>query len=141
MLKKLLILALLAGLVFADWKFGYQAALRYFFRASGTVSVRPDLLNSLPGPNAMLFVVARNSGGVPVAVKKIINPVFPARFEMGPSNLIMPDLLTRRLYLEAALNTHGRLGDVRRGDIKGQLNSGVSIISKGSSITLDVLEK
>lgn len=141
MLKKLLLLALLAGLAFAGWKFGYQAALRYFFRASGTVSVRPDLLNSLPGANAMLFVVARNSGGVPVAVKKIINPVFPAKFDMGPSNLIMPDLLTRRLYLEAALNTHGRLGYNRRGDLRGQLSSGVGIISKGASLTLDTLEK
>ncbi len=141
MLRKTVYLALLAGALFAGWKFGYQAALRYFFRASGTVSVRPDLLNSLPGPNAMLFVVARNSGGVPVAVKKIINPAFPARFEMGHSNLIMPDLLTGRLYLEAALNTHGRLGDSRRGDLKGQLSSGVPIISKGASITLDTLEK
>lgn len=141
MLRKLALLLLLAAAVFAGWKFGYQAALRYFFRVSGTVSVRPDLLTALPGANSMLFVVARNSGGVPVAVKKIINPVFPARFEMGPSNLIMPDLLTRRIYLEAALNTHGQLGESRRGDLRGELSSGAAIISKGLSVTLDTQTK
>lgn len=137
MAKRLFWLVALAALGFAAWKFGYPLALKYFFRASGTVSVRPDLLTSLPGANSMLFVVARNSGGVPVAVKKIINPVFPARFEMGPSSLIMPDLLTRRIYLEAALNTHGQLGVSRRGDLKGELSAGVTITSKGIPLTLD----
>lgn len=129
----------LAG--FLAWRFGYPAALKYFFKVSGAVSVAPGLVPGLPGANGMLFVVARNEGGVPVAVRKIINPIFPAKFELTASSLIMPDLLTRRIYLEALLNTHGQLGVLRRGDLKGAHKDRVHFISKGLEIKLDSAEK
>lgn len=118
------------------WRFGYQEALRYFFGISGSVMVSAELLQDLPGPNSMLFVVARNESGIPVAVKKIINPVFPVEFELAPSSLIMPDLLTRRLYLDALLSTHGRIEEFKRGDMKGQRSENSYFISKGQEITL-----
>lgn len=141
MLKRFFWVAVLAGAGFLTWRFGYAYALKYFFRVSGTVSVAPQLLQGLPGANSMLFVVARNESGVPVAVKKIISPVFPAKFEMTASNLIMPDLLTRRLYLDAILNTHGQLGVLRRGDLKGARQDRVAFISKSLEITLDTAQK
>ena len=141
MLKKLLLSSLLLLAAFGAWRYGYPAALKYFFRASGTVSVSAPLLASIPGPNSMLFVVARNDSGVPVAVKKIINPAFPVKFEMTSANLIMPDLLTHKLYLEALLNSHGQLGMVRRGDLKGELPGRVNVISKRLEITLDTAAK
>ncbi|MDD2805464.1 MAG: hypothetical protein PHV33_07900 [Elusimicrobiales bacterium] len=137
MRKRWFWLAFLAAAVFLAWRFGYQAALRYFFRVSGTVSVARELLPALPGANSMLFVVARNDRGVPVAVQKIINPVFPANFELAAEGLIMPDLLTRRVYLEALLNTHGQVGVFRRGDLKGELSGRVHFISKGVELRLD----
>ncbi len=137
MVKKLVWLAALAALIAAGWRFGYPAANRYFFRCSGTVSVAEPLLTSLPGANSMLFVVAVNDNGVPVAVKKIINPVFPAPFSLTRENLIMPDLLTGRLYLQAQLNTHGQIGEFRRGDMKGERAGSVPVISKGVDIVLD----
>lgn len=132
---------MLAGAGFIAWRFGYPYALKYFFRVSGTVGVAPQLLQGLPGANSMLFVVARNESGVPVAVRKIISPVFPAKFELTSSNLIMPDLLTRRVYLDAILNTHGQLGVPRRGDLKGARQDRVSFFSKGLEITLDTAQK
>ncbi len=141
MLKRLFLWAALAAAGWGLWHFGYPFALKYFFRVSGTVQITPEMAAAMPGPNSMLFVVARNDGGVPVAVRKIINPVFPVKFELTTSSLIMPDLLTRRLYLDALLNTHGQLGVTRKGDIKGALNSGVPIVSKGSEITLDTIVK
>lgn len=141
MVKRFLWLCLLAAAVFLGWRFGYPAALKYFFRVSGTVVVAPGLLPSLPGANSMLFIVARNEGGVPVAVRKIINPVFPAKFEMTSSCLIMPDLLTRRIYLEALLNTHGQLGVLRRGDLRGSRQDRVNFISKKLEIKLSEAEK
>ena len=137
MLKRLLWLLVLAGILFSGWRFGYPIALRYLFRVSGAVNVAEPLLHSLPGPNSMLFVIAVNEGGVPVAVAKIINPVFPASFEMTSSSLIMPDLLTRKIYLEATLNTHGQLGLFKRGDMKGTLRERVNIRQKGVEITLN----
>ncbi|MEK7721298.1 MAG: hypothetical protein AAB359_02790 [Elusimicrobiota bacterium] len=141
MLKKFIWLVLLAAVGFLVWRFGYPATLKYFFRVSGTVSVAPSLLPGLPGANSMLFVVARNESGVPVAVRKIINPVFPARFELTSSSLIMPDLLTRGIYLDAFLNTHGRLGVLRMGDLKGAHQDRVNFISKSLEIKLDAAEK
>ena len=141
MLKKTIWTLVLGVLCFSIWHFGYPYALKYFFRVSGTVSVAPELLQGLPGANSMLFIVARNEGGVPVAVKKIISPVFPAKFEMTSSNLIMPDLLTRRIYLDTLLNTHGQLGTLRRGDLKGARQDRVNFVSKGLEITLDTPQK
>ena len=141
MLKRSIWLVLLAAAVFVAWRFGYPAALKHFFKVSGTVSVAPSLLSGLPGANSMLFVVARNGSGVPVAVKKIINPVFPAAFELTASDLIMPDLLTRKIYLEALLNAHGQLGVLRRGDLKGTRHNPANFISKGFEIILDYTEK
>mgnify|MGYP001567127367 CR=1 FL=1 len=141
MLKKTVWTLALAVLCFAVWRFGHPYALKYFFSISGVVSVAPGLVQGLPGANSMLFVVARNEGGVPVAVKKIISPVFPAKFELTSSNLIMPDLLTRRIYLDALLNTHGQLGVLRRGDLKGARQDRVNFVSKGLEITLDTAQK
>ena len=137
MFKKISWIILLAGAGFLAWNFAYPAALKYFFRVTGTIGIRANLAPAMPGPNSMLFLVAQNEGGVPVAVKKVINPVFPLKFEMTPSNLIMPDLLTGRLYLQAQLNTHGQIGEFRRGDMKGERAGSVPVISKGVDIVLD----
>lgn len=128
-----LLAAAVAALFF--WRFGYQASLRYFFKISGTVALRPGAVPPLPA-NTMLFVVAKNESGVPVAVKKVINPVFPMTFEITPSNLIMPDILTRRVTLEAFLNTHGRLGVFERGDLKGEGGAPVAVHAKKIGILL-----
>lgn len=127
---------LLAAAAILAWRFGYQAALKYFFMVSGTVTVEESLLKDIPGSNGMLFVIAKNDGGVPIAVNKIINPVFPAEFQLTPSSLIMPDLLTRRIYLEALLNTHGKLGEMRRGDMRGEKRESSHFISQGQEIEI-----
>lgn len=137
MLKRFFWAALLAAAVFAGWRYGYQAALKYFFMVSGSVTVTEEVAGALPGANGMLFVVARNERGVPVAVAKIINPRFPAEFTLTPSSLIMPDLLTTRVYLEAALNTHGQLGSFRKGDLRGERPERAYFISKDLQVRLD----
>ena len=141
MLKKISWIILLAGAGFLAWRFGYPAALKYFFRVSGTVAISEGLRPSMPGPNSMLFLVALNEGGVPVAVKKVINPVFPLKFEMTPSSLIMPDLLTRKLFLSAIMNTHGQLNSPRRGDLKGEVRALIGFRAKGIAFALDTVVK
>lgn len=141
MFKKISWFILLAAAGFFAWRFGYPAALKYFFRVSGTVGISENLLTSMPGPNSMLFLVALNEGGVPVAVKKVINPVFPVKFEMTPSTLIMPDLLTRKLYLSAMMNIHGQLNSPRRGDLRGEVRARVGFRDKGVNFALDTVVK
>ena len=137
MWKKLIWLGALAAALFAGGRLAYPFALKHFFRCTGTVNVAAPLLRSLPGPNSMLFVVAVNDNGVPVAVQKILNPVFPAPFSLTAANLIMPDLLTGRLYLQAQLTTRGGLGEFLPGDMEGSRPECVPVRSAGVEITLD----
>lgn len=139
MLKKISWIILLGAAGFLAWRFGYPAALKYFFRISGTVEISETLKSSLPGPNSMLFLVALNEGGVPVAVKKVINPVFPVKFEMTPSSLIMPDLLTRKLFLNAIVNTHGQLNSPRRGDLRGEVRARIGFRDKDLDFAIDTV--
>ena len=55
---------------------------------SGIVNVAPALLGKAQQPNTVLLVVARNKGGVPVAIHSVVNPQFPCRFSLGPEDKI-----------------------------------------------------
>lgn len=101
------------------------------FRLSGEVDIAPGLAARAPRTNAVLFVVARNKGGVPVAVHRIVNPEFPARFRMGPQDLLVPRIRRKEaLYMSVELNTHGHLGRPRPGDLAG---AGESAVYPGAS--------
>lgn len=90
------------------------------FALSGTVDVAPALRDRVPRQNAMLFVVAENAGGVPVAVHRIVNPEFPAPFKMGEQDLLVPAVRRReKLRVHAELNQHGGVGTPQRGDLTG----------------------
>ncbi|HBA61728.1 MAG TPA: hypothetical protein DCZ92_13135 [Elusimicrobia bacterium] len=136
MFKKTLWLIAACACGLALWRFGYPATLRYFFKVGGTITMGPELNASYLPANSMLLIVAKNDGGVPVAVKKIINPVFPLKFEITSANLIMPDLLTRKVLLEAFLNGHGRVGVFKKGDLKGECEGPVEVFRKDLAINL-----
>ena len=121
--------------------FFYPFALRAIFLVTGTAQITSDFAERAARPNTMLFLVARNEGGVPVAVKKILNPVFPVDFQMTPSDLILPDVLTRKIYLEAFINSHGELGVFKNGDYMGSVNTPLFIFSKRNTILIDTPAK
>ncbi len=136
MLKRLLWILLLAAAGLAFSRFGYPAYLRYFFKVGGTITTSAETERALPA-NSMLFIIVKNDGRVPVAVKKIINPVFPLDFVITRSNLILPDLVTRQVYLEAHVNTHGLLGVFREGDLKGESKDAVTAFRKDVALRLE----
>ncbi|OGS48623.1 MAG: hypothetical protein A3J79_11035 [Elusimicrobia bacterium RIFOXYB2_FULL_62_6] len=140
-MKKILLLLLFAGFVAVSAWLIYPFALKSAFSVSGSAEITPELSDRAKRANTMLFVVAKNEGGVPVAVKKIINPVFPQRFHMTPSDLVLPDVLTRRVYLEAYLNSHGELGEFRNGDLKGSAKEPFFIYSSKAHILIDTPAK
>ncbi len=49
MLKRFFWAGLLAAAVFAGWRYGYQAGLKYFFKVSGSVTVAEEIAAALPG--------------------------------------------------------------------------------------------
>jgi hypothetical protein len=108
------------------------------FSLSGTVDVAPRLRDRAPKTNAMLFIVAENEGGVPVAVRRIVNPEFPAEFSMGTEDLLVPAVRRReRLKVHAEMNTHGDVGNPKPGDLSGDYAGIVLPGEGGVRIVLD----
>ncbi|MFI5347809.1 MAG: hypothetical protein ACHQ51_15670 [Elusimicrobiota bacterium] len=131
-MKRLLVLAVSAAAL------GGCNLLTGDFALSGTVDVAPKLRARAPKENVMLFVVAENAGGVPVAVHRIVNPEFPASFKMGPADLLVPALRRREsLKVHAEMNTHGDVGTPHPGDLEGDVPFVVHPGDAGVALVLD----
>ena len=90
------------------------------FSLSGTITIASVLQRRASRDNAVMFIVAKNRGGVPMAVHRIVNPQFPVKFIIGPEDLIVPELpADTPLRLEVEMNTHGTVGHPVRGDLRG----------------------
>ncbi len=124
-------LALLAVLAGCDWLTGD-------FRLSGAVEIEPQLEARVPKTNSVLFVIAHNAGGVPVAVHRIVNPEFPASFKMSAKDLLVPGIRRNELLVVVArLNAHGILSAPKPGDLEGRSNKPVRPGEKGVTVRLD----
>lgn len=112
------------------------------FKLSGEVDISPALAARAPKTNAVLFVVARNEGGVPLAVHRIVNPEFPAAFSMGPQDLLVPGIRRQEsLRVSVEMNTHGNLGQPHAGDLAGVLSSPVRPGSRGLRLVLETVRE
>lgn len=90
------------------------------FQVSGTVTVAAHLQAKIPRTNAVLFIIIKNGGQVPVAVRRIVNPEFPLDFSLREEDLIVPGASPAGpLTIEAQLNTHGNVGSPAKGDLGG----------------------
>lgn len=108
------------------------------FRLSGEVDIAASVEARAPKTNSVLFVIAQNAGGVPVAVHRIVDPEFPARFTMGPGDLLVPGIRrNERLTLRVQLNAHGNLGAPRPGDLEGRADSECRPGDRGVRVRLD----
>lgn len=108
------------------------------FRVSGDITLASRLLRSAPRENSVLFVVAKNMGGMPVALKRIVNPQFPVRFQMTSGDLLVPGYQPDEpLRLDVEWNTHGDVGHPRRGDLLGSCPDNVSPRESGVHIVVD----
>ncbi len=132
-MKKLVFLALAAAVSGGCELFATD------FRLSGTVDVAPRLRDRLPKENVMLFIVAENAGGVPIAVHRIVNPEFPAAFRLGPSDLLIPTVRRREpLKVHAEMNTHGDVGTPKPGDLEGDAKGELFPGMGGIRVVLDL---
>ncbi len=108
------------------------------FRLSGVVEIAPALEARAPKTNSVLFVIAQNAGGVPVAVHRIVNPEFPAEFKMAPQDLLVPGIRRNEtLTLVARLNAHGVLGAAKPGDLEGRAAGRFHPGDRGAVVRLD----
>lgn len=91
------------------------------FSLSGTITSVSRLKPRTERPNTVLFIVAANEAGVPVAVKRIINPRLPLYYHLGHEDLVLPGPAWKGpLLVSAHLNTHGKIGTLAPGDLQGR---------------------
>lgn len=116
---------------------GHPVFLRSAFYLSGAIHIAPELARRASRPNTVLFIIAKNTADIPVAVKRVVNPVFPLDFHVSSEDLLLPDPWRGKLHLEAQLNDHGQAGDMRPGDMTGKLENPVYLRKSNIHITID----
>lgn len=118
-MKRLLSFVLLGALSAAGW-FAWRWVAGGF-RLSGTVLASHRFQKRLETPNMVMFVTALNVGGVPVAVKKFVNPALPLDWKMAPEDMILPGRdWDGTLTVRVTVSPHGKVGEVRPGDLLGE---------------------
>jgi hypothetical protein len=90
------------------------------FQLSGTVMAAPNLQRRTEQHNTVLFVVASNGAGVPIAVKRFIDPKLPLHYQMKSEDLLLPGPVWKGdLTVKVFVNSHGKAGVVEPGDLTG----------------------
>ncbi len=94
---------------------------------SGSITVSGNLINEVMHREESLFIVVKDAGGTPIAVKRIVNPQFPVFYKINSDDLLLPDAhLKYPLTVEAQLSTKGKIGPPVPGDFVGIYPNSVS---------------
>lgn len=135
-LGRLAVVAVLGGLGYLVQKKGVFPGRE--FRMSGTVTLGSHLISRAPKDRSVLFIIVKNKGGVPVALKRIVNPHFPVNFSFESPDLLLPELRQSSGFLVVAeMNTHGDVGRPQPGDLAGEHPDTVSISQRDIHIVID----
>jgi cytochrome c-type biogenesis protein CcmH len=105
---------------------------------SGTVVLAPEFEGKTP-ENAVLFIIARNGAGPPLAVKRISQPRFPVEFSIGPEDrMIQERPFAGPIELAARIDRDGNATTRSPGDVTGTAAGGpVQPGATGLVIVLD----
>lgn len=108
------------------------------FKISGEITVSTPLTERVPRQNSVLFIIAKTAGGMPVAVRRIINPQFPVSYELTKDDVLVPGYRPKGpLRVQIEMNTHGNLGAPVPGDFIGAHPDTVSVRQSRVHIVLD----
>ena len=116
-MKKFFVLLALCS-VGAYYFYAHQQVQERRFSLSGTITVPDRLVSMAQADNNSCAIVVKNEADVPVAIKRIVNPKFPLAFALTEDDLLAEDV-NGNLKLEVQINSHGRLGVLKQGDIFG----------------------
>lgn len=106
------------------------------FSITGTVEVPQRLTQVAEADNNSCAIIVKNAADVPVAIKRVVNPKFPLAFELGEDDLLASSV-DGELKLEVQINSHGKLGVIKEGDIFGTLESPIQPNSKDLVVQAD----
>lgn len=106
---------------------------------AGTVALAEGLRDGAAF-SGTLFVIARRGAGPPLAVKRIVEPVFPVPFTLGPEDSMLPGTdFAGEVTLVARLKRDGRASAAVRGDLEGAAPAPVPVGTTDARITLEVV--
>lgn len=102
----------------------------------GVIRVAPNLKEKAKG-KAAIFIIARGKQpGPPLAVIRIVNPVFPLKFTMSEQNVMLQGVAFEgEVRLIAKLDSDGKVG-TEAGDIFGGARGPVQVGAKDVEIVL-----
>ena len=90
------------------------------FRLQGVITASPQIQRKMERPDTVMFIVAMNAGGIPVAIKRILNPRLPLAYQLTEEDLVLPGPVWRGpLAVKVHVNTHGQAGIIVHGDMVG----------------------
>jgi len=134
-MKNFFSLLVLGALVFCAYTY-YNKTVENKFTLSGTITVPERLRAAAQAQNNTCSIIVKNEADVPIAIKRVINPVFPLKFEIGSKDLLVGEL-DGNVKLEVQINNHGSLGVLKTGDIFGSSSGTYALNSKGILLTAD----
>lgn len=107
---------------------------------SGTINVAANVKAQVD-PDAILYIIARQEGGPPLAVKRIIKPQFPVEYTLSQHDAMIPGTrFEGPLTVKARLDKDGNAGPVQAGDITGQNKTGTVLVgAEEVDVTLDTV--
>ena len=106
------------------------------FYITGTVEVPERLTKVAQADNNSCAIIVKNAADVPVAIKRVVNPKFPLTFELTEDDLLASGV-TGDLKVEVQINSHGKLGVIKEGDIFGAAPTAVKPNSKDILVQAD----
>ncbi len=106
------------------------------FYITGTVEVPQRLTQVAQADNNSCAIIVKNAADVPVAIKRVVNPKFPLAFELKEEDLLA-SAVEGDLKLEVQINSHGKLGVIKEGDIFGAVENSIRPTSKDVVVQAD----
>lgn len=116
-MKKLVLVVVAISLAIC-WMCAHRQVRPARFAISGTITVPERLATVAEADNNSCAIIVKNEADVPVAIKRVVNPKFPLAFELGEDDLLA-STVEGNLKLEVQINSHGKLGVIKEGDIFG----------------------
>ncbi|MEW5950894.1 MAG: hypothetical protein GX447_09540 [Elusimicrobia bacterium] len=118
----------------------------FFFKKSEIlsllISIPLEVSVSFPSgeyfsPNNVLLIAVKNDKGVPIGLKRIINPVYPLETKISRQDIFMPGLVSSKLEIYAEMNKSGEIGSKEKGGFYSSKTFKTFIISSSIGINLD----
>lgn len=105
---------------------------------SGSITIVGSFAAKIEQRELALFIIVKDAGGVPIAVKRIVNPRFPVVYVLGPDDLLIPNLHPQApLSVEAEMNSKGKIGPPAPGDFVGVYPNSIGPRQKRVSIVIN----